>query len=59
MERVANTIRAINKADAEWFVTLDTVPPPRILAPTTAKAFGEHDFWLVKLESLITRYLAA
>jgi hypothetical protein len=51
MGRTERVIRAINRADAEWFTTLDTVPPSR--------AFAEHDFWLVKLEQLITRYSVA
>jgi hypothetical protein len=59
MERTANAIGAINTADAEWFRTLDAVPPPRISVPTTARVYAEHDFWLVKLEQLITRYSAA
>ena len=50
-------IEQIDAADAEWFRTLDAVPPPRIgfdnLTPEYAKTFRELDFMLVKLERLL------
>jgi hypothetical protein len=61
MNRVIDTIKEIDKADAEMFRTLDAVPPPRVphhpnASPQLAKAFREHDFRLVKLERLIEKY---
>jgi hypothetical protein len=56
MEKTFRAIQTIDNADAEWFRTLDTVPFPRVQFATTARAFPEHDFWLVKLEQLIQRY---
>ena len=57
---VAAEIEKIDRADAEWFRTLDAVPPPRVnfvdLSPGYSKAFRELDFMLVKLERLITNY---
>ena len=53
-------VEFVNPADAEWLRTLDAVPPPRIqfrpIGSGHAKAFGELDFRLVRLEALITRY---
>jgi hypothetical protein len=56
MEKTFRVIQTIDRADAEWFRTLDTVPLPRVMFATTARAFAEHDFWLVKLEELIKRH---
>jgi hypothetical protein len=60
-DRVIKTIAEISPADAEWYKTLDAVPPPRI--PLTGnfnlaqiKAYTEHDFYLVKLDELIKKY---
>jgi hypothetical protein len=59
--RVIETIEGISPADAEWFNTLDAVPDPRM--PLTGsynleqiKAYREHDFYLVKLETLLNKY---
>ncbi len=60
---VAAEIEKIDRADAEWFRTLDAVPPPRVrfvdLSPAYSKTFRELDFMLVKLERLITNYSSA
>jgi len=59
-DTVTRTIEAIDPADAEWFRTLDAVPPARIplstWVPDHAKAYGELDFMLRKIEQLIVRY---
>jgi hypothetical protein len=61
-ETVAKAIEGVNSADAEWFRTLDAVPPPRIgfrpLSRQHAKAYRELDFMLEKLDTLIIRYAA-
>ncbi len=60
---VVAEIEKIDAADAEWFRTLDAVPPPRVnfneLSPEYSKAFRELDFKLVKLERLMTNYSSA
>ena len=60
---VAAEIEKIDAADAEWFRTLDAVPPPRVnfndLSPEYSKTFRELDFMLVKLERLMTNYSSA
>ncbi len=60
---VVTEVEKIDAADAEWFRTLDAVPPPRVnfseLSPEYSKAFRELDFKLVKLERLITNYSSA
>ena len=47
-------------ADAEWWLTLDAVPTPRIwpnpLDQEHMKAYRELDYMLVKLDILIQRY---
>jgi len=61
---VIQAIAAIDEADAEWFKTLDTVPPPRlpILTPFPKheakhlKIYREHDYRIVKLDQIIQRY---
>lgn len=59
---VATAIDGVNSADAEWFRTLDAVPPPRIgfrrLCSEHEKAYRELDFMLKKLDTLIVRYAA-
>ena len=59
-DATANNVERVDPADAEWFRTLDAVPPPRIryrpINGTHAKAYREFDFMLEKLEALITRY---
>ena len=55
-ERTRSAIEKIDKADAEWFETLDTVPFPRVMFAANVAAFHHHDFRLVKLEQLLTRY---
>jgi hypothetical protein len=64
-QNVIRNIREINEADAEWFTTLDIVPPPRIEVrvvprdPQTLQAHGklfrEHDFRLKRLGRMIYR----
>ncbi len=54
-------IENIDPPDAEWFKTLDAVPPPRVAPPSglsgeALKCFGELDFGLTKLEELIRKY---
>lgn len=60
---VAAGIQEIDAADAEWFRTLDAVPPPRVnlgdLSPEYSKTFRELDYMLVKLEILLTKYSAS
>jgi hypothetical protein len=61
MVRAIVAIRKLDEADAEWFKTLDTVPPPRVshnpaATPAIAKAFREHDLRLARLDQLIFRY---
>ncbi len=67
LDRVAKwadaTVAAIgylDSADAEWFCTLDAVPPPRIairpINPFHEKTYRELDLMLVKLDTLIVRY---
>ena len=66
MQRTIAAIETVDEADAEWFATLDAVPPPRVQLYFPAKhhegahlkAFREHDFRLHKLEQLIERYSA-
>ena len=59
-ERVIETIKKISRADAEWFKTLDAVPPPRLFLesgnPEQILTYRVHDFYLVKLEELIKKY---
>ena len=58
--RVIETIKKISQADAEWFKTLDAVPPPRLFLessnPAQILTYRVHDFYLVKLEELIKKY---
>jgi hypothetical protein len=61
MSRTILAIKAIDEADAEWFKTLDAVPPPRVphhpnASRSLAKAFREHDLRLARLDQLINRY---
>ena len=62
-QAVVTGIERIDPADAEWFRTLDAVPPPRVsfiqLTPEYSKAFRELEFMLVKLECLLTKYSSA
>lgn len=60
-QEVQSEIRTIDPADAEWFATLDAVPPPRVtlskpLGELHSKHYREHDFRLVKLEKLVIKY---
>ncbi len=60
-QEVQAQIRKIDLADAEWFVTLDAVPPPRValrepICEMHSKHYREHDLKLVKLEYLIIKY---
>jgi hypothetical protein len=60
-QRVIETIRQLNEADAEWFATLDVVPAPRIplksvwYSESKGHLYAMHDFRLVKLEQLIKK----
>jgi hypothetical protein len=60
---VAAEIEKVDAADAEWFRTLDTVPPPRVvfndLSPEYSSTFRQLDFMLIKLERLIAGYSSA
>jgi hypothetical protein len=59
-EITVTAIEAVDKADAEWFRTLDAVPPPRIpfhpINRNHEKAYRELDLMLEKLGTLIVRY---
>lgn len=59
-QAVLAEIVKIDLADAEWFRTLDAVPPPRVicvqLSPHYSKTFRELDYMLVKLEQLLIRH---
>lgn len=56
-QAVVAEIEKIDPADAEWFRTLDAVPPPRVrfaeLDPSYVKTFRELDFMLMRLERLL------
>jgi len=66
MHQVIETLKAVSEADSEWFATLDTVPPARVQVPIrlTDKAdvtmlvatYNQHDFRLVRLETLLKKY---
>jgi len=67
MQTVAETIKIIDAADAEWFLTLGEVPPARVPIPNLrlggdtdrtvfTKSFREHDFRLARLEKLLAKY---
>ena len=60
MKNAISAISAIDSADAEWFRTMNVVPSPRLpaISPDTShqKAYQEHEYLLVKLESLILRH---
>ncbi len=57
---VISQISRIDEADAEWFRTLDAVPPPRVrhleLPQQSAKTFRELDFMLAKVDLLLKKY---
>jgi hypothetical protein len=59
-ETTVTAIEAVDRADAEWFRTLDAVPPPRIpfrrISTDHERAYRELDFMLEKLDTLIVRY---
>ena len=59
-DTTVTAVKGVDRADAEWFRTLDAVPAPRVqFRPINwehAKAFREIDFKLVKLDTLKTRY---
>ena len=59
-KRVIEAINKISQADAEWFKTLDAVPPARIFLESSnseqSLTYRMHDFYLVKLEDLIKKY---
>jgi hypothetical protein len=67
MQTVAGTIKTIDAADAEWFLTLGEVPPARVSIPNLrlggdtdramfTKSFREHDFRLARLDKLLAKY---
>lgn len=61
-ELVEDAIEEIDAADAEWFSTLDAVPDPRVpppseLSESQLKCYREHDYKLLKLDSLVRRHL--
>jgi hypothetical protein len=67
MHTVAETIKTIDAADAEWFLTLGEVPAARVQIPNLrlggdadrtmfTKSFREHDFRLARLDRLLAKY---
>lgn len=67
MKEVIEVLRRINNADAEWFATLDTVPPARVAIPNIrldgkesrgrfASLFRQHDYRLFRLDGLLKKY---
>ena len=61
-EKVQEAIKKVNEADAEWFDTLDVVPPPRLDIVTGpwdfahGKFYQNHDYKLKRLDGLIQKY---
>jgi len=64
---VLDAAKKINRAEAEWFATLDAVPPPRVQIPNPRlgskedravyiSAFAQHDFRLAKLEKFLVKH---
>lgn len=66
MDDVIDALRAVNDVDAEWFKTLDVVPPARIQVPVRLSSsvdasifqanYNQHDYRLVRLERLLIKY---
>ena len=66
MYEVIETIKPVSRADSEWFLTLDTVPPARVQVPIRLagqadisklqSTYNQHDFRLVRLENLLKKY---
>ena len=65
---VIDVIRHVNRADSEWFSTLDVVPPARVSAPIRVglnnvseatnfvRIYNQHDYRLVRIEELLLKY---
>jgi hypothetical protein len=60
-EQVQRVIKRNDRADAEWFRTLDVVPAPRVVLPRKASStllhhYSMHDCRLERLDQLIQKY---